>query len=269
MSTRTFFTLMLIFSLMGYPTTGYAQAQSGGSDDVALVPWGSKESAERLSRSTRKGDFFSLSNHFASQDNKIVCGLASSAIVLNALRLRKVEDLPKDEASISSDERAYLPNDYSPFLPKYTQNNVLSENTKRKIEVLGKPIEINGKQQKDFGLQLRQLAQLLTSHGLNVTVRVVDGTFASDVAKRELIQNLENSNDFVLVNYARKSLAQLGGGHISPIGAYEEKSDSFLVMDVNPNTAPWVWVKSRDLISAMRTFDTVENRGYLLISDGR
>lgn len=59
---------------------------------------------------------------------------------------------------------------------------------------------------------------------------------------------------------------QKGGGHISPIGAYDQQSDSFLIMDVNPNKAPWVWVKSRDLISAMRTFDTVENRGYLLIS---
>ena len=36
----------------------------------------------------------------------------------------------------------------------------------------------------------------------------------------------------------------------------------------NPNRAGWVWVKSDDLIAAMRTFDTVENRGYLLVSEG-
>ena len=28
-----------------------------------------------------------------------------------------------------------------------------------------------------------------------------------------------------------------------------------------------MWVKADDLIAAMRTFDTVENRGYLLISE--
>ena len=39
-------------------------------------------------------------------------------------------------------------------------------------------------------------------------------------------------------------------------------------MDVNPNRAPWVWVGADALIAAMRTFDTVENRGYLLISEG-
>ena len=52
-----------------------------------------------------------------------------------------------------------------------------------------------------------------------------------------------------------------------PLGAYDETSDSFLIMDVNPNRAPWVWVGAGDLIRAMRTFDTVENRGYLLISE--
>ena len=39
-------------------------------------------------------------------------------------------------------------------------------------------------------------------------------------------------------------------------------------MDVNPNRSPWVWVKAGDPIAAMRTFDTVENRGYLLVSEG-
>jgi hypothetical protein len=37
-------------------------------------------------------------------------------------------------------------------------------------------------------------------------------------------------------------------------------------MDVNPNKDSWVWVKTDDLIAAMNTFDTIENRGYLLIS---
>jgi hypothetical protein len=71
----------------------------------------------------------------------------------------------------------------------------------------------------------------------------------------------------VIVNYARKELGQKGGGHISPLGAYDTRSDSFLVMDVNPNAAGWVWVTTEALVRAMRTFDTVENRGYLLISD--
>ena len=35
-----------------------------------------------------------------------------------------------------------------------------------------------------------------------------------------------------------------------------------------PNRAPWVWVGAHALIAALRTFDTVENLVYLLISEG-
>ena len=141
--------------------------------------------------------------------------------------------------------------------------------TKAKIEVLGKPIEIQGAMKKDFGLQLRQLAQALSAHELEVSVRVVDEEANDEVIKRELAKNLAAPGDYVLVNYHRKTLGQKGGGHISPLGAYDEASDSFLIMDVNPNRAPWVWASAADLINAMRTFDTVENRGYLLIAEGR
>lgn len=235
---------------------------------AVLVEWESDESVERLSRSAHKRDFFRLSNHFVSQDNKIFCGPVSSSIVLNALRLGRKDGLPQDTRSIREDERAWLPKGFNPFFGKYTPNNVLNDRTKARIEVLGKPIEIEGKPKKDFGLQLRQLAQVLRAHRLEVAVRVVDEDASGEAIKREIMANLATKDDFVLVNYHRKSLGQKGGGHISPLGAYDEASDSFLIMDVNPNRAPWVWVKSDDLITAMRTFDTVENRGYLLISEG-
>jgi len=133
---------------------------------------------------------------------------------------------------------------------------------------LGKPIDIEGDLKSDYGLQLRQLAGVLRSHLLDVTLRVVDDNADLDRIKNEIIQNMATRDDYVLVNYARKSLGQTGGGHISPLGAYDKESDSFLIIDVNPNRAPWVWVKSDDLISAMQTFDTVENRGFLLIKEG-
>lgn len=234
---------------------------------AVLVEWESKESLERLFRSTHSRDFFPLSNNFVSQNNGIFCGLASSSIVLNALRLRERENLPKDEKSIAVHERAWLPEGYSPFFGKYTPNNVLNGGTKNRVEVLGKPIEINGEMKSDFGLQLRQLAQVLRAHQLDVTTRVVDDNADAGAIRQELIQNLATERDFVLINYSRRSLGQNGGGHISPLGAYDKDSDSFLIMDVNPNRAPWVWVKSDDLIRAMRTFDTLENRGYLLISE--
>ena len=158
---------------------------------------------------------------------------------------------------------AWLPQGADPFFGKYTPYNVLNDRTKTRLEVLGRPILIDGDPQSDYGLQLRQLAQVLRSHGL----RVVDGSTDPAAIRREIAANLATGDDFVLVNYARRALGQQGGGHISPLGAYDERSDSFLIMDVNPNRAPWVWVRSDDLIAVMRTFDMLENRGYLLVSE--
>ena len=233
-----------------------------------LVEWQSADSLNRLARSSHKTDFFPLSNHFVSQDNAIFCGPASSAIVLNALRLGRRDGLPKDRASIAEEEMAWLWEGADPFYGKYTPNNVFTDQAKSRLEVLGKPIPIEGEPKSDFGFQLHQLAELLRSHGLDVALRVVDdGADASEI-RRELVENLASEDDYVLVNYSRKALGQPGGGHISPVGAYDEASDSFLVMDVNPNRAPWVWIAADDLVSAMRTFDTVENRGYVLIAEG-
>ena len=257
--------------LLGVAVTATATAelaaQRGDGLRTPLVKWVSGESAERLSRSSHKMDFFPLSNHFISQDNAIFCGPVSSAIVLNALRLGKREGLPRDRSSIAEDERGWLWKDADPFYGKYTPNNVLTEKTKTRLEVLGKPILIGGEAKRDYGLQLRQLARVLRSHGLRVVTRVVDPGADAVAIRREIAANLAAGEDFVLVNYARRALGQPGGGHISPLGAYDARSDSFLIMDVNPNRAPWVWVAAEDLITAMRTFDTVENRGYLLVSD--
>ena len=76
-----------------------------------------------------------------------------------------------------------------------------------------------------------------------------------------MIHNLKTKENFVADNYSRKSLNQKGGVHLSPLGAYDSKSHSFLIMDFNTNKDQWVWVNSKDLIRAMNTKDTIENRG--------
>ena len=69
----------------------------------------------------------------------------------------------------------------------------------------------------------------------------------------------------MIVNYLRRAVGQKGGGHISPLGAYDDQSDTFLVLDVNPSAAGWVWMSTATLVKGMRTFDTIENRGYIVI----
>ena len=37
------------------------------------------------------------------------------------------------------------------------------------------------------------------------------------------------------------------------------------MLDVNPAHVNWMWVPAAALVKAMRTFDTLENRGYVLV----
>ena len=80
---------------------------------------------------------------------------------------------------------------------------------------------------------------------------------------------LATRDHFVLVNYLRKAIGQETGGHISPLAAYDAKSDRFLILDVARYKYPPVWVKASDLFDAMNTTDASnENRtrGYVLIT---
>lgn len=161
-----------------------------------------------------------------------------------------------------------MPKGFNVRFARYTQENFLHglEKVKERDEVYGKPTERTGKK-ADYGIQLRELEKMLEHHGLAVTLHVVKDAEQEANESKEIVANLRRENDYVIVNYARAGVGQKGGGHISPVGAYDEKSDSFLVMDVNPNAAPWVWVERADLFKAMRTKDVAENRGFLLVAE--
>jgi hypothetical protein len=72
-----------------------------------------------------------------------------------------------------------------------------------------------------------------------------------------------------LVNYLRKAIGQEAGGHISPLGAYDEDTDRFLILDVTRYKYPPVWVEAAALFGAMNTIDSDNNdktRGYVSVS---
>ena len=159
----------------------------------------------------------------------------------------------------------YVPSGIDLAIPRFTQDNVIAKGLKTRAQVLGEPVTINGKQIPDFGYQVRQLDEMLRANGLTTRLAIVDDNRPAEEIRTELIENLKHRGDYVIVNYQRKAVGQKGGGHISPLGAYDAQSDSFLVLDVNPASAGWVWMPTATLVKGMRTFDTVENRGYILI----
>jgi hypothetical protein len=237
----------------------------------ALVPFAAPESIKRLERSKAKVDFFRLANQFESQQNVGYCGPTSSTIVLNALRADDPTIAkPRDPNLFPAEYRKALPPGMDPVYARYTQSTFFDDQTtsvKTRDQFFGKPKAPGAKPSP--GLELRELSGILAAHGLATELRVADDELADEAIRRELIANLASPDDFVLVNYYRPTLGQAGGGHISPLGAYDKASDSFLVLDVNPNGHPWVWVPAALLIKSMRTPDAHENRGYVLVREGK
>jgi hypothetical protein len=244
--------------------TAFALDNAPASVVQELVPFSSDEGLARLSRSTAKVDFPALANQFEPQSNAAFCGPTSAAIVLNAVRGRGA-DLPRDRSRLRAEDLQFVPSNFDPTIPRFTQDNVILKGQKTRAQVLGEPLTINGKQIPDFGYQVRQLDEMLRANGATTRLNIVDDNKIEQDIRNDLVENLKRRGSYVIVAYKRDTVGQRGGGHISPLGAYDAESDSFLVLDVNPASAGWVWMPTAILIKGMRTFDTVENRGYILI----
>jgi hypothetical protein len=228
------------------------------------MPFASEEGMVRLGRSTARADFPALANQFEAQYNAAFCGPATAAIVLNALAGRS-DETPRDALRFRPDDFANVRAPSDLILPRYTQDNVIDQGPKKRSQVLGEPVLVNDKQVRDFGFQLRQLDALFKAGGIPTRLVIVDDAVTDERIRADMVRNLKGAGDYVVVNYRRGDVGQQGGGHISPVGAYDSESDSFLVLDVNPAAAGWVWMPTAILAKGMRTFDTTENRGYILV----
>ena len=247
------------------PQAAAQQHRAVPASEPAVVAFASDEGLLRLARASAKVGFASLANQYEAQLNGAFCGPTSAAIVLNAVRNRRA-DLPRDHDRLKPDDLRNLPAGVDPIVPRYTQDLVITKGEKTRAQVLGEPVIINGKAEHEFGYQLRQFDQMLRANGLTTRVVVVDDRKPDDEIRAELVESLSRPDEYVVVNYRRDAVGQRGGGHISPLGAYDAASDSFLVLDVNPAAASWVWMPTAVLVKGMRTFDTVENRGFVLVA---
>ena len=237
------------------------------ADAGPLVAFSSDEGMTRLARAASRSDFPTLANHFEAQYNNVFCGPASAAVVLNALTAGKTT-APRDTRRLEPTDLRHLPPGADISLPRFTQDNVIEKGAKKRIQVLGEPMPVGGKTINDFGYQLAQFEELLRANGAKARKVVVDDAISEAAVRAELVGNLSRPGDYVIVNYIRRAVGQQGGGHFSPLGAYDASTDSFLLLDVKPTAAGWVWILAPTLIAAMRTFDTLENRGYLVVSGG-
>ncbi len=115
------------------------------------------------------------------------------------------------------------------------------------------------------GMTLAELDELARTVGLSTRMLYAD-TLSLEEFRQLLKTNLGREGDFVLVNYDRRVLKQAGQGHISPVGAYDDAHDTFLVLDEATYHYPFTWVPARALYEAVHTTDSEKRfRGVLLI----
>lgn len=206
-----------------------------------LIGFDTPEGEKLLAGSKSRTDFFPLSMQFVTQDNLAYCGVASIVMVLNSLKIPAPE---------TPEYRKYK---------IFTQKNFFS-NPKTKQVVAPEKVARRG-------MSLRQLGGLLSSYD-DVKVKVYHAGDSSLQEFRKLaVENLKQPGNFIIVNYLRKEIGQKRGGHISPLAAYNEATDRFLILDVSRYKYPPVWVKATDLYKAMNTGDSSsrKTRGFVLV----
>lgn len=198
-----------------------------------LISLESPVGKEILSSSQIKQDYTPLVKYLETQKRPAYCGVASGVTVLNALGRGESTYKRLDQESFFSGAAW---NVRSPYLVTF------------------------------LGMSLDELAALLQSHNRTVEIYHTSSTTLEQF-RTQAKANFKDDKDFIIVNYNRSQIGQSGGGHISPIAAYSEKMDKFLIVDVSTYKYPSVWVSTSTIWAAMNTSDAIskKTRGYLIV----
>lgn len=181
-----------------------------------LIARGSSEGTALPATKDAAADLDALTAALQSQETRTGCGPASAATVLSALRGRRVSQQDVFTAGATASR------------PRW--------------------------QTFFAGMPLDALAAMLRAGGAEAAA-VHAGDSTVEAFREALRRNGSTAGDFLVVNYLRTGLGQDGGGHFSPVGAYDAASDRALILDVATLRYPPVWARVPDLFAAMDTVD--------------
>ncbi|WP_084484891.1 phytochelatin synthase family protein [Methylosinus sp. LW3] len=203
-----------------------------------LVDLRSAQGREWFLEAEAREAYWPLSSEFVTQKNGSFCGVATLAMLLNAL------DIPAPAGGEGQGS--------------FSQDNLFSEKT----EAVVKQENILRR-----GMTLDEFGGLVASFGLEAKVtHAVQSSLAA--FRASAIEQLSRKRRHVVVNYQRAALGQTRSGHISPLAAYDAKTDRFLLLDVARYKYPPVWIAAAELFDAMNTIDAGNegrSRGFVLI----
>jgi hypothetical protein len=207
----------------------------------SLIPLADPAGQSLLMGARARSDHGPLAQWFETQANLAYCGVASTVMVLNSLSVP------------------------APAVPGFgayrfwTQSNAFA--------IPGSAGYVRPEVVAREGMTLAQLHGWLAGQPELVVERFHGDQLSLGQWRALLRRSLQEPRDRLLVNYLRTTLGQQGGGHISPLAAYDARIDRVLILDVARYRYPAVWVSATDLWESLRTVDksSGRSRGLLLI----
>ena len=200
-----------------------------------LIDFTSTKGQQLLKQSANETTINMLQNYL-TQDSVTYCNVASATIILNALKIPAPDDVQ-----------------HKPF-KYFTQENFFTDAVAKivKKEDVAKS-----------GMTLEQLAAAINTHGVHATAYHANQLSLDKT--RKLIKEALAHNKPVIANLLRTGIAEAGGGHHSPIAAYDKESDRFLFLDVARYKYHACWIKASELYKAMNTMDGNASRGFIVV----
>ena len=193
-------------------------------------------------------DFWALMPYSLPQFNGSACSVASVTTVLNGLQARQKQS--KGESLLVQETVLKLLND-----PAW--NKGVLQGGGASLDELG-----------DY------LTRLLSKLNIQAKVDVVhmddDGPEMAAKLRAALEQNEKSDDDFLIFNFLQKVfVGDLfgGGGHFSPVAAYDAVNRRVLILDVYRKDYEPYWIPEQTALDGMATRDSTSrrNRGYLHI----
>jgi len=195
-----------------------------------IILFNTEEGKKLFNESQYHEAYWRIASNFEAQEKENTCGVASSVIALNALDAEGAK--------------------------KISQNNFFSD----KISGIVSPFTVDQR-----GMKMSEMKSALEAYNVKTDLYFWDSN--NEATLRSMLKSsLSDPNKVVIALFYRPALGLPGAGHFSPIGAYDQKTDSVLIMDVAGDKPPPEWVSMDNLLASMKPIDSKWPRGFIVVS---
>lgn len=199
-----------------------------------------EEGESLFMQAEERSDYFPLASYLETEQILTFCGPATIAAVLNSLGTERPSPVRLFPWTLWTQDTVFTPE---------------NQNVKPYAVV------------EHEGLLLDELTAFFRNLGVTADYQHAD-EFDVDGLRGIVREVLADPDQRLVANYSRVPINQKGGGHISPVAAYDAESDRVLILDVARYKYPPVWITVSDLHAAMSAVDPDSNsvRGLVVVT---